>query len=101
MYKKERFDIFAPLEYLNGNSLCDYTLNKSSDIKQHLYKEEHHNVKADFKESFTNVYLGNMNKGILKRKSIIKQFAEGEPCRCNRSGPGENWEFKLPEQIVI
>ena len=47
IFKKEKFDMMAPLEILNSNSLCDYMLEKENFIKGNLrnYKEE---IKSHF-----------------------------------------------------
>ena len=40
VFQREHFEIFSPLEYLDGNSLCDYMLEEPYTIKVHLGEDK-------------------------------------------------------------
>ena len=40
MFSNENFDFLGPLEILNGNSLCNFKLNKTNYIKNQLENYE-------------------------------------------------------------
>ena len=53
-FKREHYDVFSPIEYLDGNSLCDYLIYESTKIEDKIKEQIEENEKEKANENYNN-----------------------------------------------
>ena len=80
--------MFAPLEILEGNSICDYEIENYVNLNKLVLSKVQNNWEK-VKNSRT------------QKKSLIKNFVKKRDCLCDHDNPPKGWQESFGRSSIV